>query len=273
MQSPFTDSRQNNFQSKTKIMKTTKILILTSAVLAFSIASFAQQKPATFIGAEGGVSLPLGNFSKASTASSLMSINGTVNDLSGYAKLGGFGALNGAWFFSRYFGIGGLVKYGTYHLKNVDSLSQGYEESFDVDTTRTTTGSYKMWSIMPGLYFDLPLAKKFDLTARALVGIAHASTPNITVSIEDGGVFDQSVIQGSASKTAFAWDLGAGFRYYVTRCLAIDARADFFYTKPDFTIPNSGRNNNAGREVKEYDQPLESVNFSLGIAYQFSHKK
>jgi opacity protein-like surface antigen len=254
-------------------MKTNKIIILLAAAFSLSTTAFTQQKPATFIGAEGGISLPLGNFGKASTASSLMSINGTVNDLSGYAKLGGFGALNGAWFFSRHFGIGGQIKYGTYHLKNVDSLSQGYEESFDVDTTRTTTGSYKMWSIMPGLYLDWALAKRFDLTGRALIGVAHASTPNITVSIEDGGVFDQSVIQGSASKTAFAWDLGAGLRYHITRGLAIDARADFFYTKPDFTVPNSGRNNNAGREVKQYDQPLESVNFSLGIAYEFSHKK
>jgi opacity protein-like surface antigen len=254
-------------------MKTYSILIYLAAALTIPHLSFAQQKPANFIGIEGGVSLPLGNFGKASTASSLMSINGTVNDLSGYAKVDGFGALNGAWFFSRYFGLGGMIKYGTYNLKHVDSLSQGYEESFDVDTTRTTTTDYKILSIMPGLYFDLPLAKKFDLTARGLVGIAHASTPNITVSIEDGGVFDQSVVQGSASKWAFAFDLGAGFRYQVTHCLAIDARADYFYTKPDFDIPNSGRNNNAGREVTKYDQPLESVNFSLGLAYQFKRKK
>jgi hypothetical protein len=251
-------------------MKTNNILIILMAVLSLSTASFAQDKPATFIGLEGGVSIPLGNFGKWSTASSLMSINGTVNDKNGYANTGGFGALNGAWFFSRYFGIGGMIKYGTYKLQHVDSLSQGYEESFDVDTTRTTTSDYKMWSIMPGLYFDLPLAKKFDVTARALAGIAHASTPNITVSIEDGGVFDQSVVQGSASKVAFAFDLGAGFRYHITQCLAIDARADYFYTKPDFTIPNSGRNNNAGREVSNYDQALSSVNFSLGIAYMFS---
>jgi opacity protein-like surface antigen len=254
-------------------MKTYSILIFLAASLTLSHVSFAQQKPANFIGIEGGVSIPLGKFGDWSTASSLMSINGTVNDLNGYAKAGGFGALSGAWFFSRYFGIGGLIKYGTYSLKHVDSLSQGYEESFDVDTTRTTTTDYKMWAVMPGLYFDLPLAKKFDLTARGLAGIAHASTPNITVSIEDGGVFDQSVVQGSASKIAFAFDLGAGFRYQVTHCLAIDARADYFYTKPDFAIPNSGRNNNAGREVSSYDQPLESVNFSLGIAYQFTRKK
>ena len=254
-------------------MKTYSVLLFLAATLALSTTSFAQQKPANFIGIEGGVSIPLGNFGNWSTATQLMSINGTVNDPNGYAKTGGFGALNGAWFFSRYFGIGGVIRYGTYKLKHVDSLSQGYEESFDVDTTRTTTTNYKVLSIMPGLYFDLPLAKKFDLTARGLVGVAHASTPNITVSIEDGGVFDQSVVQGSASKWAFAFDVGAGFRYRITHCLAINARADYFYTKPDFTIPNSGRNNNAGREVTSYDQPLASVNFSLGIAYQFNRKK
>lgn len=259
--------------SKTKIMKSIKILLSFSMIIGLSIASFAQQKPANFIGLEGGLSVPLGNFGKAATATSLMSINGTVNDVNGYAKPGWFGALSGAWFFSKHFGIGGMVKYGSYKLKHVDSLSQGYEESFDVDTTRTTTTDYKMWSIMPGLYYNLSLAKKLSLTARALVGIAHSSTPNITVSIEDGGVFDQSVVQQSASKVAFAFDLGAGLRYALSHCLALDARADFFYTKPDFIIKNEGRNNNAGREVNEYNQPLESVNFSLGIAYQFARKK
>jgi hypothetical protein len=50
-------------------------------------------------------------------------------------------------------------------------------------------------------------------------------------------------------------------------------RADYFYTKPDFSIQNSGRNNNAGREVSAYDQSLSSMNFSVGVAYAFGHKK
>jgi len=254
-------------------MNRIKILISLAAAISLSPAVLAQQKPATFIGVEGGISLPLGNFGKASTATALTSIQGTVDDPSGYAKLGGFGALNGAWFFSKYFGIGGMFKYGTYNLKHVDSLSQGYQESFDVDKTSTSVTNYKMWSLMPGLYFDLPLAKKLSLTARGLVGISHTSTPQITVAIEDGGVEDPPVVQSSASKTAFALDLGAGFRYSIIRCVAVDLRAGYFYTKPDFTIPNSGRNNNAGREVTNYDQALGSINFSLAITYQFSRHK
>jgi len=125
---------------------------------------------------------------------------------------------------------------------------------------------------MPGLYFDLPLAKKLAVTSRALIGVAHASTPEITVTIEDGGVFDTPIEQYSASQTSFAFDLGAGLRYSVTKCLGIDLRADYFYTKPDFKINNSPRVNNAGREVSEYNQPLSSFNVSLGIAYQFGRK-
>ena len=166
-----------------------------------------------------------------------------------------------------------MFKFGTHGLKKVDSLSQGYEESFDVDTTRTTPTHYTLWSIMPGIYYNLTIAKKFDFTARALVGITHVSTPQITVTIEDGGVFDAPIVQYSASKIALSADIGAGLDYSVTKCVAIVLRADYFYTKPDFTINNAARLNNAGREVNNYDQPLESVNFSLGVAYRFGKKK
>jgi hypothetical protein len=257
-------------------MKPIKILTFLTA-LFISAASFAQQKPANlpdnFIELEGGVSLPLGNFGKTSTASSLMSIKGTINDVHGYAKAGTFGAINGAWFFSKHFGLGGMFKYGSYNLKGVDSLSQGYEESFDVDTTRTTPTEYKMWSIMPGLYYNLAIAGKFSFTGRALVGLAYATTPRIYVNIEDGGVTDPPVIQSPASKAAFAFDLGAGFSYHLLKCLSVNLKADYFYTKPDFTIANTVRITNAGREVTQYDQPLESVNFSLGVAYQFGKRK
>ena len=119
---------------------------------------------------------------------------------------------------------------------------------------------------------SIPLAKKFAFDARALVGIASASTPQIYVNIEDGGVTDPPAIQYSASKVAFAADLGAGLRYSIYHGLSINVKVDYFYTKPDFTINNTQRLNNAGREISRYDQPLESVNFSAGLAYTLWHK-
>jgi opacity protein-like surface antigen len=249
-------------------MKSIKIFLAVAA-LCITASSFAQQKGPSFIGINGGISLPLGNWGKSAE---VISINGTVTDPNGYASTGGFGALNGAYFFSKHFGIGGLVSYGTYSLKNVDSLSQGYQQSFDVDTTRTTPTNYTQFNFLPGIYFNSTVAKKLSVTARALVGISYATTPQISVSIEDGGVFDPPVVQESASKTSFAFDVGAGLSYALKKCLAINLNADYFYSKPDFTINNTVRNNNAGREISEYNQPLDAVNISLGIAYLFCKK-
>src|ERR1700753_1905312 len=103
-------------------MKSLKTITFLAAII-LSTSTFAQQKPASFIGVEGGISLPLGNFGKASTATARTSNEGTGNDPSGYANAGGFFAVDGAWFFSRYFGIGGMFRYGTYNLKHIDSLS------------------------------------------------------------------------------------------------------------------------------------------------------
>jgi len=252
-------------------MRVVKFLSMALVLCIAGVSAYAQ-KGTTILEFDAGVSMPLGNFGATSTAHSLMSTNGTIGDNHGYANTGGFFSVDGAWFFSKYFGIGGMFKYGSYNMKGVDSLSQGYEESFDVDTTRTYTTSYKIWSVMPGLYFNLPLAKKFAFDARALVGIAGASTPQIYVNIEDGGVTDPPAIQYSSSKVAFAADLGLGLRYYIYRGLSINVKADYFYTKPDFTINNTKRLNNAGREVFSYNQALESVNFSAGLAYTLWHK-
>jgi opacity protein-like surface antigen len=252
-------------------MKSIKILLF---IVAFSpaISCFCQDKGTSFIGLSGGASFPMGNWGKVTPARSLISLEGTVTDISGYSNTGGFGAIDGAWFFSKHFAIGGMFKYGTYNLHGMDSLSYSYDASFDVDTTRLTHTDYKMWSIMPGLYYQLQIAKKLSLTARGLIGISNASTPQITVTIEDGGVFDPPVVQYSSSKTSFAFDGGIGLRYQITKCLAIDLNGDYFYTDPDFTINNSTRVNNAGREITEYHQPLTSFNASLGIAYVFSRK-
>ena len=252
-------------------MKSIKILLF---IVAFSpvIICRGQEKGTSFIGLSGGVSFPIGNWGKVSTATLLTSLEGTVGDVSGYANTGGFFAIDGAWFFSKHFAIGGMFKYGSYNLHGMDSLSYGYEQSFDVDTTRLTHTDYKIWSIMPGLYYQLQIAKKLSLTARGLIGISNASTPQFTVTIEDGGVFDTPVVQYSSSKASFAFDVGAGLRYGLTKCLAIDLMGDYFYANPDFTINNSTRVNIAGREITEYHQPLTSFNASLGIAYMFSSK-
>ena len=244
-------------------------IILSIVAMGGCLFSDAQQKGPSFIGLSGGISLPTGNWGKSDFISST---TGYVSDPAGFAAKGPIGSVDGAYFFSKHIGVGALFNYATYKTKDLATLSAGYRESFDVDQVTTTANSYKSWSLMPGLYFDFPLKKKLSATARALAGIAHTSTPLITVDVEDGGVDDGTFEQKSASKTAFGFDAGIGLSCKIINCLAINLRGDYFYSKPDFAIQNTQRANAAGRYITSYNEPIAGVNVSLGVAYLFCKK-
>lgn len=249
-------------------MRLIKLLLFIVAA-STSISSFAQQKGYGFIGISGGISLPGGNWGKSDY---IVSTTGFTNDPSGFAAAGPIGAIDGAYFFSKHIGVGAMASYATYKTKNLDVLSGGYRESFDVDQVTTTANSYKVWSFMPGLYFDFPLQKRLSFTARVLAGLTGATTPDITVDVEDGGVDDGTFEQKSSSKTAFGFDAGVGLSYAITKCIGITLRGDYFYSKPDFTIENTARHNSAGRLVNEYNQPIAGISTFLGVAYVFGKK-
>lgn len=242
----------------------TPLKIATTFMTLLITASLTAQKGPSFIGVSGGISLPMGNWGKSNFISST---TGYVNDPSGFADKGAFGSIDGAWFFSHHFGIGALFSYGTHQTKDINTLSAGYQDSFDVDQVTTSASSYKTWSFMPGVYFDQRIWKKLSFTARALAGITHTTTPAISVAVEDGGIDDGTFEQKSASKTAFGFDGGIGLSYKVVKCVAINLRGDYFYSRPDFTIDNTERHNAAGRLVNNYNQALAGVNVSLGVAF------
>ncbi len=241
------------------------------AVIVFVLLSSSafSQKGSSFIGLSGGVSIPTGNWGKADY---IVSIQGYQNDPAGFAAIGGIVQLNGAYFFSKHIGVGGLISYGTYKTKNLDTLSGGYRESFDVDQVITSANSYEILNVLPGLYFNFPVDKNLSITARTLAGITSAKTPQYAVSVKDGGVEDGTFYQESAFKTAFAFNVGAGVSYDIFKQLFVDLRADYFYSKPDFTIENTQRQNAAGRLITSYNEPLQGANITLGVSYHFGAK-
>jgi len=251
-------------------MSRLKIILSVFVVSFCSLTGVAQEKGPSFIGVVGGVSIPTGNWGKSKL---IISSTGYANDPAGFAAVGPVYGVEGAWFFSKHFGLGGLFTYATYNTKDPAVLSLGYQQSFDVDSVHTTAGNYKVWNIMPGIYYNLPIAKKLAFTARALVGITNVTTPLIDVSINDGGIHDGDIYQEKATKTSYAFDLGAGLSYKVTKCVAINLRADYFYSKPDIAINNTARANAAGRRIDQYNEPLMGLNASLGVAYVFHSKK
>jgi hypothetical protein len=244
-----------------------KKIILTGTAAAFLCSiSFAQdhknaddsKKVKSFIGITGGYANAMGNLAK----------NNYDDDKSGYANSAGFNlGLEGAYYFHKNIGFGGVVSSTSFYTKGLQTLSDGYKEAFDIDsTTVTVKGKYTTYNFLVGPYFSFP-CNKFTFDMRVVGGLVRAMTPEFTTFLEDQK--DLTFIQKSATASAFGFQAGAGLRYSILKNICFKINADFYYSNPDFKIVNENRVVNSGRLLTEYKQPIMGLYLNFGIAYQF----
>ena len=239
--------------------------LLTLIVLGTYSLSFAQDnssvisKSQSFIGVTGGYANALGNFTKSNYD----------DPKSGYANSSGMNiGIEGAYFFHRNIGIGGIISNTTFNVRGKQALADGYKEAFDVDyTTVSENGNYSTLNFLIGPYFSFPI-KKFTFDVRVIGGLTHAKTPQFRVDIEDQS--DATFYQNSSTANTFGFQGGAGIRYSILKNLSIKLNADFFYSKPNFNITNVNRADNAGRLITSYNQPITGFYLNFGLAYQFN---
>ena len=84
----------------------------------------------SFISFAGGAAIPMGNF--AATAAS-GPISGSYTTPSGFAKTGTNFALEGAYYFSKYVGIGGILSTSAFSI-DTKTIAAGYLENYDCDS-------------------------------------------------------------------------------------------------------------------------------------------
>ncbi|MCW3086253.1 MAG: hypothetical protein JWP12_3619 [Bacteroidetes bacterium] len=241
-----------------------KILILTVVSVCTYTISIAQDnstpaKAPSFIGVTVGYAHAGGNFTKTDYE----------NDKAGFANPGGLNlGIEGAYFFHKNIGIGGVFSNSSFYTKGKQSLADGYKEAFDVDsTTVTDKGKYSTYNFLIGPYFSFPM-KKFTIDTRLVVGYVSAKTPELRVDLEDQA--NATFYQRSAKAGTFGFQVGAGIRYSIVKNLCVKLNVDYFYSKPDFKITNDNRANNAGRLIDDYKQPIAGVLLNFGIAYQLN---
>ena len=242
-----------------------KIIIFTMAAASICTLSFAQDKTEdatkaqSFIGITGGYAHAGGNFIKSDY----------YNNNSGFANPSGMNmGIEGAYFFHKNFGIGGVFSNTSFYTKGKQALADGYKDAFDVDsTTVTDKGKYSTYNFLIGPYFSFPM-KKLSIDLRVVGGLVNASTPEFTTYLEDqtGVTFSQK----SSTANTFGFQAGAGVRYSIIKYLCVKLNADYFYSNPDFKITNENRVINTGRLITEYKQPISGVCLNFGIAYQFN---
>jgi hypothetical protein len=229
-----------------------------------------------FIGLLGGYSISMGNWTHTTyiTGDAGKWLSDNPDNLSaGFAGNGSTYGVEGGWYFCKYLGIGGLVSYSHYGFTGLDSISAGFDKSFDVDQiTTTVSGGYDIWNFMGGLYFRYPFSDKFAITAKLLGGFTSATTPQIAVDVEDGGVDDGSFYQQRCTANSFGYMAGLGVSYKLSKCMGLNLQGIYASSEPDFLIDNTNRNNSIGRLITEYKQPLTSINICLGLTYLLGSK-
>jgi hypothetical protein len=242
-------------------MKNIHYLLLAAFLLIIQNLA-AQNSSKSFIGLSGGISAPIGNFSKADAGTV-----GNWNNTSGFAKTGYNIGVEGAWFFLPNIGVGGSITYSDHSAlnnKDVNTLASSYQQAFDVDQAAvSSSGRYQALNTMLGPYLSLPY-KRFNFEVRAMAGILKSfSTPEVDVVLTDASI-NYPFSQKSSTASAFGWQTGIGLRYLLTEKFSLTVRGDYFHSN-DITIENTNRNNSAGRLVTS--QSMSWINGSIGIAY------
>jgi len=232
-----------------------------------SIAQETDQTKSTdtkwIFGVTSGLSTPFGNYVKTDYD----------DPKSGFTKSGSDFGVTATYFLNKNFGISALVSYHKYAFNGVQNMANGLKESFDVDSVYLeTNGDNHTLNILVGPYYSLPIGKKLSVDLRVLVGYVNASLEGNNVILTDGGVTDPEFYQKPATASTFGLQAGTALRYNISSSFAVMLNADYFYSKPNFTIDNVNRLNNAGRKIDSYNQPITGINTNITLVYLLKHK-
>ena len=234
---------------------------LPGAFAKNDVAPNATVSPKWIIGITGGSSIPFGNFTKTDF----------TNPDAGFAAAGGNIGLTGTYMLNKHIGISALASYHRYGVKGLQTLADGFKESFALDsTTVDTKGSNYSLNLLIGPIYSFSVGKKKNISidSRILAGFVSAHLAGNQVFFEDQAASTFS--QNTATANTFGLQLGSGARYSVSTHVGVSLNVDYFYSKPDFQISYENRNNNAGRWVKNYNQPINGLNTNLSIVYLLS---
>ncbi|MGH2566308.1 MAG: outer membrane beta-barrel protein [Ginsengibacter sp.] len=237
-----------------------KKIILTALIILSGALLYAQKNPSSFeVSVNGGIASPSGNFGKGDYA----------NEKSGYAKTGYNLNVTGTYFIHNGFGIGAFVGYSQFGFKGSQSLADGYKEDSGTDsTTLYSKGHNQSFSVLAGPYYSIPAGKKVSIDLRALAGYVNTRLAGFQVFYED--YLDNSMSQNESSAGAFGFQVGAAFKYKITNKIAVKLNADYFSSTPKINITYENFVVNSGRRLTQYNEAINGVNATVGIAFNLS---
>lgn len=232
------------------------LLLLLISISCFSIQAQIKRKP-HFISLNGGLSMPVGEYSNFDTA------------FASSAKAGKYFGLEGALYVSRFVGFG--LNVGAYiNPVNQNELKDAYAKEFV--SSQSITINADEWLngyAMVGVYLTIPI-KKVRLDFKFLGGAVNSDQPLVEVTIDQNGK-ESVIINKSTEVLAFGINYGAHLRIPIVSKFYLRLNAETFTSLPEFKNQTESMNNNSNNSIstKTVEQTISVLNLGVGLAFSF----
>lgn len=132
-----------------------------------------------------------------------------------------------------------LVNFGYLFSKNFGIAANWYGAALPINDDYNDLDPISFGGIMSGPLVSFPIAEKFNLDLRPMIGYAATTLENDFIE---------------TSATSFAYSVGTQIRLHLGRVVSLVAFADYFATEPEFD---------------DFDIKLKTETLSLGLGLAF----
>ena len=236
--------------------------LLYTLIFFLALPVYSQQN---FASISFGATLPLGSYGETEDLTS-----------SGYARTGGAIKFDAAWFPVSYLGFGASFGFGSnYALGDeviVDIIKHLQENRPDIGIPEGATidyvsGFWNYINLFLGPHFSIRATQRLYFDMRLLGGLSILKLPDQELYIEYDG--NEIFTTASNSSLSFGFTGGAGLRFKLNDMLALKLAADYFQTRAQFDYSFELFEGVGGAPPVEARFPLQTMEFTAGLAYSF----
>ena len=234
------------------------ISLLLCTVFTFSIVAqeATQEIPINkrgYIGFSIGPAIPMGDFGSTDIS----------GEYSGFAKTGfNIQLVNFGYRFGKNIGIAGMWSAAAFNLDDVALRNNAGLGSMVMDIDPWGFGAF-----MGGLLISIP-STVVDVDFRGMIGFSYGMSPEMRFSGYDENWNLVSVVQESGESYAFAYDLGVGLRFNVSRLINLNLFFDYIGSKHEFSVGLYSGSTYLG--TSEFKQPMNHITITGGVGFRLN---
>ncbi len=178
----------------------------------------------SFVGVRIGPGIPFSSFTKGIS---------TINN--GFASIGGNVVVEGAYFYSKNVGFGGLISTSVFPVDEDDYGQQFVKNNCKYSEVIVDAEYYYTAAVMGGWYFDGKITNTIiSLTAKLMAGFYWARNPAVNFKHVYSDVASVVLHQKSSSQSNFAFYYGVGAKFDIWENIGLSFNVDYISSHFDF---------------------------------------